>query len=135
MTPLFEARFDLRTRAVNEHELDAQRGKQVQIVREVDEAAVGDEITAERDDEGLAAKGVDVGSNRLKPVDEAILARKPLPARRGRARNRAITRSFVVSFDRNQDAPRAGWSSEAIPACSLLCNIASRRQGREHRCA
>jgi hypothetical protein len=65
---------------VNEHELDAQSGEQVEVVSEVEEAPVGDEVSAEGDDENLAAKRVYVRGDRLEPVDESVLARKALPA-------------------------------------------------------
>ena len=73
-----QSRFDLLARAVYEHELHAERGEQIEIVREIEEAAVRNDISAKRDDERLAAKSMYVGRYRLEPVDEPVLARKPL---------------------------------------------------------
>jgi hypothetical protein len=86
---------------VDEHELHAERGEQVQVVRQIVEASVGDEVAAESDDEDLPAKSVDVRGDRLEPVDEAILARKPLPARRLRRIRRALVRRRLDLFVRD----------------------------------
>jgi hypothetical protein len=67
---------------MHEHELHAQRSEQVEIVRQIEEAPVSDQIPAERDDKDLAAESMNVRSDRLEPVDEAILTREPLPTRR-----------------------------------------------------
>ena len=66
--------------------LRAERGEQVQVVGEVEEPAISHDIATERDNEGIAAEGVDIGRDRLKPVDETVLARKPLPPRHLRRR-------------------------------------------------
>jgi hypothetical protein len=67
---------------VHEREPHAERRQQIEIDREFAEAPVGDEVATERDDESLAAEGVDVRCGRLKPVDEPVLCRKPQAARR-----------------------------------------------------
>jgi hypothetical protein len=41
----------------------AERGEQVEVVRKIEEAAVGDEVSSESDDESLAAKSMDVGGD------------------------------------------------------------------------
>ena len=86
---LLQLRLDLGARAVHQHQPHAESGEQVQVVREVEEAAVGHHLAAERDDESLAAEGVDIGRDRLEPVDEAVLrstaAAAAAPARRGSA--------------------------------------------------
>jgi hypothetical protein len=90
---------------VHEHQLHAERGEQVEIVREVEEAAVGDQIPAESDDEDLAPKRVDIRRDRLEPVDEPVLAGKALPARRLGTFRRAVIPRWRVLFDRNGSAP------------------------------
>jgi hypothetical protein len=67
---------------VNEHELHAERGEQIQVVREIEEPAIRDEIAAEGDDKDFPAEGVDVWSDRLEPVDEAVLTGEALTPRR-----------------------------------------------------
>jgi hypothetical protein len=69
---------------VHQHQPHAQRSEQIQIDRKLDEAAVVDELAAERDDEGPAAERVNIGRDRLEPVDEAVLAGQPRAARRRR---------------------------------------------------
>jgi hypothetical protein len=82
MSELRKPAFDLRSGAVHEDELHAQRCEKVEIVREVEESPVGDDVAAERDYENLPPKRVYVRSHRLEPVDETILARQPLAPRR-----------------------------------------------------
>ena len=67
--------LDLRAGAVHQCEPYAERGEQIEINGEFDEAAVDHQFAAERDDEGLAAECVNIGRYRLKPVDEAVLRR------------------------------------------------------------
>jgi hypothetical protein len=96
---LGKSRLDLRPGAVNEHEVHAERREEVEVVREIEEAAVGDEIAAERDHENLAAECMDVRGDRLEPVDEAILARKALATRRLRRFSVAVrARQLLVSI-------------------------------------
>jgi hypothetical protein len=90
---------------VHQDELHAERGEEVQVVGEIVEAAVGREVTAESDDENLAAERMNIRSDRLKPVDEPVLARKALPARRLRPFSRAIFPRRRVLSVRNSNAP------------------------------
>jgi hypothetical protein len=92
----FEARLDLLSRAVHEHEVHAERGEQVQIVREVEEAAVRYHVTAKRNDEDLAAERVDIGGDRLEPVDKSILARKSLTTNGLRVCTGCAARTILV---------------------------------------
>jgi len=88
---------------VHQHQPYAQRRKQVEIVRESQEAAVGDDLAAESDDEGLAAKSVDVGRDRLEPVDEPVLSGKPRSrrnARRGLCGRRRCSSGFSFAINR-----------------------------------
>jgi hypothetical protein len=105
VTPLFELRLDLRARPVHEHELHAESGEQVQIVREVEETAVGDQVAAEGDDENLSAESVYVGGDRLEPVDEAVLAGKPLAARRLRPARAGVSPRLLVFCNRDGVLP------------------------------
>ncbi len=94
--------FDLRARAVDENEVNAECREQIQVGREIEEAVFGDEIAAERDHERLAAKRMDIGCNRLEPVDEAILARQTLAPGRGlRCAGRAIGRRVRICWLRD----------------------------------
>jgi hypothetical protein len=97
MRALRKPRLDLWTGAVDQHELHAQRRQQVEIVGEIEEAAVRGEIAAKSDDEDLAAERMDVRSDRLEPVDEAVLGRKPLAPRLLRG-VRAAVRTGVLFF-------------------------------------
>ena len=81
---------------MNQHQAHAERGEQVQVVRQVEEAPIADQIAAEGDDEGLAAKSVDIGRDRLKPVDEAVLTRQTLPGYGMRRFARAAARLLVI---------------------------------------
>ena len=49
------------------HEL---RPHQVEIMRQLDEFTVSDDLTAERNDKSLAAKGIDIGRHGTEPRDE-----------------------------------------------------------------
>jgi hypothetical protein len=63
----------LRPRAVHQHQPDAERGEQVEIVQEAHEAgAFGDQLAAEADDESAAAEGVHVGCDLAEPADESF---------------------------------------------------------------
>jgi hypothetical protein len=79
----------------------AERGEQIQIVREIEESAVGDQVAAERDHERLAAERVDVRGDRLKPVDEPILTRQALPAGRLQRSGRAVRLRLPVCWVRD----------------------------------
>jgi hypothetical protein len=89
---------------VHEHELHAERGEQVEVVREIVEAPVAREVAAERDDEDLAAESVDVRRDRLEPVDEAVLAGQALAPRRRRIGGAVVPRWRVLSL-RNWNTP------------------------------
>src|SRR4029079_10701398 len=78
MAAFLELRLDLRSRAVHEDKPHAERRQKIQVVRKVKKPSVRDHFAAERDDEGLAAKLVDIGRNRLEPVDEPVLRGQPL---------------------------------------------------------
>src|SRR5690606_37429823 len=67
-------------RSVHEHEPHAKGGEQIEIVREIEEAAVGEDLATEGDHEPLAAERVDVGCDRLEPVDEAVLGGQAVAA-------------------------------------------------------
>ena len=56
----FEDRLDLRAAAVHDDQVDAEAVQQVEIVDDVQEALVGNDFAAERDDERLVAKRVDI---------------------------------------------------------------------------
>src|SRR6185295_4879984 len=70
--PLFlERRFDLQPRAVHQHQADLERGEHVDVVDEAREArALGDQLTAEGDDERAAAEVVHVRRDLTEPADE-----------------------------------------------------------------
>jgi hypothetical protein len=63
VSQLTQPRFDLRPGPVHEHEVHAECGEQVEVVREIEETAVGDEVSAESDYESLAAESMDVGGD------------------------------------------------------------------------
>ena len=110
LAALAEPRLDLRSRAVHQHEPHAKRGKQVQVLGEVEEAAVRDDVAAERDDERLAAERVDVRRDRLEPVYEAVLwpqARSRRGALRRLGARLAVALSFSLANDRRLP-PAAG---------------------------
>src|SRR5690242_15808552 len=104
---------------MHEYELHAQRSEQVEIVRQIEEAAVSDQIAAECNDEDLAAKSMDVRSDRLEPVDEAILTREPLPPGRLLAAICSIACSLILLPVRNGPAPdpRLSRSAAESDAC------------------
>ena len=69
---------------------------------EIEEAAVGDEIAAKGDDESLAAERVYIGSDRLEPVDETVLAGEPLTPRGLRVLSRGVSGArFFIFSDRS----------------------------------
>jgi hypothetical protein len=96
MTAFLQSRFDLGACTVDEHKLHTQRREQIQVVREIEEAPIGDEIAAECNDKDLSTKSMDVGSDRLEPVDEPVLARKPLPPQGLRAFVGSPASGFLV---------------------------------------
>ena len=67
---LREDRLDLRPRAVDDDEADAEAVQQVQVVDDAEERVVGDDLAAERDDERPAAERVDVRRRRADPLHE-----------------------------------------------------------------
>jgi hypothetical protein len=90
---------------VNQYEVHAQRGEKIQVMSQVEEAAVRNEVTAEGDDENLAAKRVDVGSDGLEPVDEPVLAGETLAPRRLGAFRYAVFDRIFFSSIRNWAPP------------------------------
>lgn len=97
-----ELGLDLRARAVNENELHAERGEQVQVVGKVEEAAIGNEIAAERDDESLPAERMNIWRYRLEPVDETVLTGESLTPRRLGVFSRAVfAGGFFIFSDRS----------------------------------
>ena len=72
---LRENGLDLRPRAVDDDEMHAEAVQQVQVVDDAEKRVVGDDFAAERDDEGLPAKRVDVGRRGADPLDERARGR------------------------------------------------------------
>ena len=62
--------LDLRARAVHQPQPDPQAGKQIEVMRQFDELAVGDDLAAERNDESAPAERVDIGRDGTEPGDE-----------------------------------------------------------------
>ena len=62
----------LRPKAVHQHELDAHRMQDGEVLHEGVELACGDQFTSHGHDEGLAVIGVDVGRDSAKPGDEVV---------------------------------------------------------------
>ncbi|GAB1459147.1 hypothetical protein MASR2M50_09210 [Thauera sp.] len=69
-SPARELGIDLRTRAMHQHQADAERGEQVAVVGEALRPLAGRDLAAETDDEGAAAEGMDVGRGAAHPGDE-----------------------------------------------------------------
>ena len=67
---LAQLRLDLRPRAVHQHQPDAGAVEQVDVVGEHRELALLDHITAEGDDQCLAAKRMEIRRRRAEPCDE-----------------------------------------------------------------
>jgi hypothetical protein len=67
------AAFDLRTRAVHEHEFDAEAVEQRDIVNDVREIRMLDRIATEHQDKRFTAVRIDIGRRIAKPFD-VILA-------------------------------------------------------------
>jgi hypothetical protein len=67
---LGQPRLHLRPHAVDQHQPHAQAVQQVDVVRQLHEAAIRHQFAAKGDDEGLAAKAMDVRRGRAEPVDE-----------------------------------------------------------------
>jgi hypothetical protein len=83
---------------MDQHQAHAQRREEIQVVGEIDKAAIGDYLAAEPDDKNLAAEGMDVGRDGLKPVDEPVLGGQSLATRRrcGRVGRRLATALLCV---------------------------------------
>ncbi len=64
-----QARFDLRARAVNQHQAHAQAVQQHQVVDDIAEVGVVDAVARQHDHKGAVAVGVDVGRSVTKPID------------------------------------------------------------------
>ena len=67
---LGQARLDLRPYAVYQNQPHAQTVQQVDVVRQLHEAPVRHQLSAKRNDEGLAAKTVNVRRGGAEPVNE-----------------------------------------------------------------
>ena len=66
----FQARLDLRPRAMHQHQAHAQARQQIQIVYEREKPRIRHDLAAKRDDEGAAAKRVYVRRGGTEPFDE-----------------------------------------------------------------
>ena len=101
----------LRPEAVHEHQLDAHRVQDREVLHEGIQLAGGDQLAGHRDDEGLAAVSVDVRRDRAEPRNEGVrkheahgratparCAAPPAPRRAlrpsGHARSGSATRAF-----------------------------------------
>src|SRR3984893_18845589 len=67
---LLENRLDLRTRSVHDHQPDAEAVQKVEVVDDAQKGVVGDDLSANRDHESLAAKSVNVRRGRAYPLHE-----------------------------------------------------------------
>ena len=120
---LAQPRFDLRPRAVHQHELHPERCEQVQVMSEIEESPIGDEVAAESNDENLAAERMDVGGDRLEPVDEAILGGETLtPHRMGSIGTRAVPVRVVLTCRDRVLLQRAA------TVARILCEIPVRKR-------
>ena len=55
-----QARLDLRTRAMHQHQAHAEAVQQHQVVDDIGEIRVGDPLARQHDHEGAVAMGVDI---------------------------------------------------------------------------
>ena len=62
--------LDLRTRAMHQHQPDAERRKQVEVMCQFDKFSVGNHLTAKGNDKSLAAECVDVRRDGTEPGNE-----------------------------------------------------------------
>ena len=72
---LRENGLDLRPRAVDDDQVHAEAVQEVEVVDDAEKRVVGDDFASERDDEGLAAKRVDIRRRRADPLDERARGR------------------------------------------------------------
>ena len=113
---------DLRPEAVHQHQLDAHRVQDRQVLREAVELAGGDQLAGDRDDEGLAAVGVDVRRDGAEPRHEGV-GEDEAHGRRGGA---------VRDFARSGRACRARSASPIIRAsCRRPSLPAAPRRARQ----
>ncbi len=96
----------LRPEAVHQHELDAHRVQDRQVLHEGVELAGGDQLAGHRDHEGLAAVGVDVRRHRAEPGHEGV--------REDEAHVRGLCRS-VVAPDAARHEPTPHGSDASRP--------------------
>ncbi len=68
-----QLRFDLRTKAVHEHDAHAHRGEQRNVLHQRVEASGRDQFAGDGDHKGLAAMGMDVRRDGAQPIDELFL--------------------------------------------------------------
>ena len=59
--PGFEAAFDLRARAVDQHQPHTQTVQQHQVVNDIAKVGMRHAVAGEHDHEGAVAVGVDIG--------------------------------------------------------------------------
>lgn len=64
-----QAAFDLRARAVYQHQAHAKAVQQDQVVDDIAEIRVFNAVPRKHDHEGAVAVGVDVGGSMAQPVD------------------------------------------------------------------
>src|SRR5271154_2067919 len=67
---LLEDRLDLWTRSVHNNEADAEAVQKIQVVNDAQECVVCDHFAAEGDDEGLAAKRMNIRCSGTYPLHE-----------------------------------------------------------------
>ncbi len=69
------APLDMRPHAVDDHEAYAEALQQVEVVHQTGEGVAVDHVATEGDNEHFAAKRVDVGRGRAKPIDELLIVK------------------------------------------------------------
>ena len=62
--------LDLRARTMYQNQPDTKAGQQIEVVRQLDKFTVSDNFSAKSNNEGFAAKRIDIGRNRAKPCNE-----------------------------------------------------------------
>jgi len=91
ISPAAQLLVDLRPAAVDDHDAHAHGMQQAQVLDQRVDAAAEDHLAGDADDEGLAAKGVDIGCNPAQPGDELVVGqRRRSDGRRHRRVLRAI---------------------------------------------
>ena len=67
--------LDLRAGAMHQHQANAQADQQIDVVSQGLGKLAGHRLATEGNDEGAAAKGIDVGRDRPEPGDEMLVVR------------------------------------------------------------